>query len=247
MPTPPAGIPAPTRRAVLRCAGAAAAAAAGLAACDPATSRTATPTRAATTMRTATPTARPTPRSTVTPPTGTGRVLLAYFSRDGENYWYGGRRDLQTGNTAVLAGLIGDRIGCDVHRIRPAEAYPDRYDPTVERNVREQDADARPAMAEAPPEVAGYDTVLLGSPVWNVQPPMIMATFAEAVELSGKTVLPFVTYAVSGLGSTMSFYRDLATGARLGEGFAARGEQVRDGVPELDGWLRSNGLTGPAA
>ncbi|MFL0358264.1 flavodoxin [Curtobacterium flaccumfaciens] len=173
------------------------------------------------------------------------RILLAYFSRPGENYWNGGRRMLDTGNTEILAELISDRIDCDVVRIEAAEPYSDSYDDTVARNVREQNGDARPDIASDLPDLSGYDTVLLGSPIWNVQPPMIMATFAEAVDLSGKRLLPFVTYAVSGLGSTESFYRDLDTGATLGKGLAVRGEEVRDsGVgSDVDQWLRAAGLS----
>ena len=55
------------------------------------------------------------------------RVLLAYFSRPGENHWNGGRRDLRVGNTEVLAGLIAARLNCDVHRIEAAEPYSDDY------------------------------------------------------------------------------------------------------------------------
>ncbi|MFJ8949255.1 hypothetical protein ACIRO1_04080 [Streptomyces sp. NPDC102381] len=94
---------------------------------------------------------KPTPRdATITPttsaagtpsdPSGSdaGRVLLAYFSRPGENYDYGKRRDLKVGNTEVLAGMIADRITCDVHRIEAAAPYSDSYDDTVARNVPEQ-------------------------------------------------------------------------------------------------------------
>lgn len=175
-------------------------------------------------------------------PSSRRRVLLAYFSRPGENYWYGDRRTLETGNTEVLAGMISDRVACDVHRIEAADPYPDAYDPTVARNTREQDADARPAIADDLPDLAPYDTVLLGSPIWNVQPPMIMATFVEAVDLAGKDVHPFVTYAVSGLGSTARFYRDLDTGARLRDGLAVQGEEVADGATDLDRWLSAAGL-----
>ena len=55
----------------------------------------------------------------------TGRILLAYFSRPGENYYYGGRRDLAVGNTQVLAEMIAELIDCDVFRIEAAEPYPD--------------------------------------------------------------------------------------------------------------------------
>jgi hypothetical protein len=54
-----------------------------------------------------------------------GRVLLAYFSRAGENYYYGERIDLEVGNTEVLAGMIKQLTGCDVYRIEEADPYPD--------------------------------------------------------------------------------------------------------------------------
>ena len=84
---------------------------------------------------------------------GRGRILLAYFSRPGENYWNGGRRDLEVGNTEVLARTISARLDCDLHRIDAVDPYPDDYDETVERNVREQDADARPAIANPLPSI----------------------------------------------------------------------------------------------
>lgn len=89
-------------------------------------------------------------RTGATSPSGK-RVLLAYFSRAGENYYNGGRTDLKTGNTEVLARMISEHIECDVHRIEAADAYSDDYDATVARNVREQDADARPAIANPCP------------------------------------------------------------------------------------------------
>lgn len=70
-------------------------------------------------------------------PTSTSsKVLLVYFSRAGENYYYGERTHLDVGNTEVLAGMISQRIGCDVHRIEAVDPYPDDYKETVERNVR---------------------------------------------------------------------------------------------------------------
>jgi flavodoxin len=119
------------------------------------------------------------------------RTLLAYFSRAGENYHYGGRRTLEVGNTHVVAEMISGLIPCDVYRIEAADPYSDSYDDTVARNVREQDADARPAIAQPLPALEQYDAVLLGSPIWNVRSPMIMSTFMEGVDLSGKTVWPF--------------------------------------------------------
>ncbi len=171
-----------------------------------------------------------------------GRILLAYFSRPGENYYYGGRRDLEVGNTEVLAETIAELVDCDVFRIEAADPYPDGYDATVARNVTEQDADARPVIADPLAAIDGYEQVLLGSPIWNVRPPLIMNTFADSYDFTDKTVHPFVTFAVSGLGGTVSVYREACAGARISPGLAIRGEEVRQHRDDVEVWLRHNGL-----
>jgi hypothetical protein len=129
-------------------------------------------------------------------------------------------------------------ICCDVHRIRPAAPYSDAYDETVARNVREQEADARPAIADPLRSIDRYDVVLLASPLWNVRPPMIMRTFAERYDFTGETVLPVATYAVSGLGMAAVEYADACEGATIGRSLAVRGERVRDAGDDIDAWLR---------
>jgi flavodoxin len=157
----------------------------------------------------------------------TAKILLASFSWAGENYWNGGRRMLKVGNTEVLVTMITTRIDCDVYRIEPADPYPTSYDQTVARNVEEEQDDARPAIAHPLPDLGRYDTVLLGSPVWNVQAPMIMRTFIDEVDLIAKTVLPFVTYAVSGMGIVEDDYRHLLPQANVRTGLAVRAKPSR--------------------
>lgn len=169
-------------------------------------------------------------------------VLLAYFSRAGENYFNGGRRRLSVGNTEVVAGMIGRLLGCDVRRIEAADPYPEDYDPTVARNVREQEANARPGIANPLTSIERYGTVLLGSPIWNVRAPMIMTTLVEGLDFTGKTVHPLTTYAMSGLGTTERDYAASCPGARLGEGLAVRGEEVAGAEPAVAAWLRRIGL-----
>jgi flavodoxin len=170
------------------------------------------------------------------------KILVAYFSRAGENYYYGGRIDLKVGNTEALTGMISKRIRCDVYRIQPADPYPDDYEETVQRNVREQEANARPAIANPLAAIDRYDTILLGSPIWNVRAPMIMSSFVEKSDFTSKTIHPFTTYAMSGLGATMRDYAASCPGATIGEGLPVRGEQVNDAGPAVDSWLRRTGL-----
>ncbi len=179
-------------------------------------------------------TVQPSPSSTDTG----NKVLLVYFSRAGENYSYGGRTHLDIGNTEVVANMISPLIDCDVYRIEAVDSYPDSYMETVGRNVREQQANARPAIAKPLASIGQYDTLLLGSPIWNVRAPMIMTTFVEGFDFKGKTVFPFVTYAVSGLGTTVRDYTTSCPGATIGEGLAVRGEEVRDAGAAIESWLR---------
>ncbi len=171
------------------------------------------------------------------------RVLLAYFSRAGENYYYGGRTNLKVGNTEVLARMIASRIDCDLHRIEAAERYPKDYEATVARNVAEQDSDARPAIANPLPALDGYDIVLLASPIWNVRPPMVMTTFAEGLDCYGRRVHPLTTHAMSGLGTAEHDYAQACRGATLAEGLAVQGENVAGAGATVDAWLRRTGLT----
>ncbi|WP_341361002.1 flavodoxin [Georgenia sp. M64] len=181
-------------------------------------------------------------RETSPTPSGPGRTLLAYFSRPGENYYYGDRIDLDVGNTQVVAEMIAAAADVDVYRIEAADPYPHSYEETVARNVREEQDDARPAIANPLPDLAAYDTVLLGSPVWNVQTPMIMRTFVDGADLAGRTIHPFVTYAVSGMGGVARDYAELCPAATIGDGLAVRGEEATAARTEVEAWLRRIGL-----
>lgn len=181
-------------------------------------------------------------RATTPPRTDDPGIVLVYFSRPGENYWEGGRRDLDVGNTKRLAQMIAERIDCDMYEIIAADPYPHAYDPTVERNVREQENDARPEIDSDFPDLSAYDAVMIGSPVWNTRAPMIMRTFLDRADaLTGMTVHPFLTYAV-GEGSVVDDYVELCPDADVRDGLAVRGEDVDGSGNAVDEWLRGNGL-----
>ncbi|OLT52275.1 flavodoxin [Cellulosimicrobium sp. CUA-896] len=185
------------------------------------------------------------PRAQPSASSGTSapRVLMAYFSRAGENYWYGGRRVLQTGNTQVVAETIAELVDLEVHRIEAADPYPFEYEPTVQRSWSEVRTEARPGIAHPSPAADAFDVILLGSPVWASQEPMIMRTFVEGLDgLAGKQVYPFVTYAVSGFGSVLDHYAELCPDASIGDGLAVRGEEATSAEAEIRTWLEGNGL-----
>lgn len=67
---------------------------------------------------------------------------------------------------------------------------------------------------------------------------MIMTTFVEGFDFTGKTVIPFTTHAGSGLGTTVRDYNTSCLGAVIGEGLAVRGEEVRNAGAAVEAWLR---------
>ena len=138
--------------------------------------------------------------------------------------------------------MIAAAITVDSYRIEAADPYPDDNEQTVARNVQEENEDARPAIANPLPDVAEYDTILLGCPVCNVQTPMVMRTFVESVDLAGKTLHPFVTFAVSGMGRVRSDYTELLADTTVTEGLAVQGEEAQQARGAVDTWLQQLGL-----
>lgn len=79
------------------------------------------------------------------------------------------------------------------------------------------DPAARPAIAEVP-DVAAYDKIYVGFPIWWYVAPRIINTFLEGCELDGKTVIPFATSGGSGMGKTNSVLKPSCGGAKLVDG-----------------------------
>ena len=65
-----------------------------------------------------------------------------------------------------------------------------------------------------------------------------MLTFAERFDFAGKTIHPFTTHAMSGLGHAIEEYTAACRGATIGEALAIRGEEVESSRPEVEAWLR---------
>ena len=170
------------------------------------------------------------------------KVLVAYFSRADENYGASGKEMLEVGHTKVMAGYIKEALGADEYEIVPTQAYPVGYDDCCDVAKQEQADDTRPAIANALPDVTGYDTVFLGCPIWWGYEPMIIRTFLEGVNLAGKTIVPFTTHAGSGLGSVPSNLQTALPDATVLEGYAVEGTSVDGAREEVVNWAKGLNL-----
>ena len=170
------------------------------------------------------------------------KVLVAYYSRADENYGDGGTEWLEVGHTKVMAGYIADALGADTYEIVPEVAYPEGYDDCCDLAKEEQRDDARPAIADALPDVSGYQVVFLGCPIWWGEEPRIIRTFLEGVDLSGKTVVPFTTHGGSGLGSVPGNLRAFVPDATILDGHAVAGTAVDGARDEVASWAKGLGI-----
>ena len=90
-------------------------------------------------------------------------------------------------------------------------------------------------------DVALYDVIFIGGPIWWGTYPQVMFTFFQDHDLSGKTVIPFTTHEGSGLASTVQDVKKAWPKATVKDGFAIYGHEVRSGRAKVEKWLRGSG------
>ncbi len=171
------------------------------------------------------------------------KILIAYFSRTGENYQVG---NITKGNTHIVADMIAKETGGTLFEIRPSRPYPVSYKETTEIAKKELSQGARPELAEKVSDFARYDVIFLGYPIWWNDLPMPVYTFLESYDFSGRTIIPFVTSAgdvLSGKENTLPTY---AKGASVAKGIGIEGkraqQQPRSVEPQIHEWLKGLGI-----
>ena len=158
------------------------------------------------------------------------KTLIAYFSASGE--------------TAKLAKTIADVTGGDLFEIKPEQRYTTadlNWNDRKSRSTAEMnDPKSRPAIASRVENMAQYDTVFVGFPIWWYQAPRIIETFLESYDFTGKTLIPFATSGGSGMGKTEDILKMCCSpetkwipGKRLSS---------RESAPALQKWIDGLGL-----
>ena len=170
------------------------------------------------------------------------KVLIAYFSHEGEAYVGGEIVKLKIGNTRVAAQMVHGLIGGDVFRIETEKPYPDDHMETVELAKSEQNAKARPALKEDTLKMDDYDTVILGYPNWWGTCPMAVFTFLEWHDFFGKTILPLCTHEGSGMGRSEADIQAACPGAKVEKGLAVTGGRVAQAENDIRKWLERYGF-----
>ena len=159
-------------------------------------------------------------------------ILVVYFT------W--------SGHLQSMAHWIADETGADIVRVIAKEAYPEDYNATADRAKNEKNEGIRPeiTLSLSAEELAKYDTIFFGFPVWWYDLPMPMWTFLESVDLSGKTVIPFFSHEGSSNGaSSLDTLVSLAKGAdvKRDDVLSIRGGKVDASEDTVREWVRGLG------
>ena len=174
--------------------------------------------------------------------TAKGKMLVVYFSRADENWQVG---YVERGNTAIMVDYIKELANVDVFEIVPEVAYPAVYDECTAYVTQEINENHRPKYKNDITNIADYETVFIGGPIWWGRPPMLFRTFFEAhPELDGKTIIPFGTHGGSGVGSYKTLIQEYYPNATILESLGISGSSIRDAASKttVANWLKKLGV-----
>ena len=136
------------------------------------------------------------------------KKLVAYFSASGQ--------------TQTAATKIAKLLNCDIYEIKPKTKYTAKdlnfNDPNSRTTSECEDRTFRPELADKDANIANYDTILIGFPIWWHVSPNIILTFLESYDFSGKKIVIFGTSMESLMGETMVELKHITKGANFVEG-----------------------------
>lgn len=142
------------------------------------------------------------------------------------------------GNTQYMAYVIQRNTDADIFRIEPEIPYPLNHETLVDQAMDEQNRNFRPVIKNQIENMDEYDTIFLGYPIWWSDMPMILYSFLETYDLSGKAIVPFSTHGGSGFSSTISAVAELQPDATLWrDGLTISRNNIQNGEQEIINWV----------
>lgn len=142
------------------------------------------------------------------------------------------------GNTQYVAYLIQENTGADIFRIEPKTPYTTNHNDLVDLAKEEQNDNTRPELKSNVENLEQYDTIFIGYPNWWGDMPMILYTFFDSNDFSGKTIIPFNTHGGSGFSNTISTIAELEPNATVNEnGYTVSRDNVQEAESDIIDWL----------
>ena len=154
------------------------------------------------------------------------KVLVLYYS--------------QTGTTQAVAEELQKQLGADIERIEAVNPYNGDFQATIDRSRVEMESGELPELNPIQANLADYDVIFIGYPVWFGTYAMPIATLVKENDFAGKTVVPFCTFG-SGGGASLKNLKEALPKADIRQGYGVRQARIEAAPKELDRFLIENG------
>lgn len=156
------------------------------------------------------------------------KVLVLYYS--------------QTSNTKTVAQELANKLGADMEEIVPVKPYDGDFQATITRCQQEREQGITPEIKPLTVDLANYDVIFLGYPVWfgTFAPPM--GAFLSQADLSGKKIVPFCTFGSGGLDSSIKDMKEKQPKAEILAGYGVRAARMKAVPNEVDQFLKAGGF-----
>ena len=153
------------------------------------------------------------------------KVLIAYYSH--------------SGNTKNVAEKIQEVSDGDLFEIKPQKEYPRSYDEIVNQAKLEKQNDIKPELVDNG-DIKVYDVIFVGTPVWWYTMASPVKTFLSMNKFDGKIIVPFCTHGGGGASSTYADMKDIATGAKVLDGYTSYDKTAK--TDEIEKWIKNLNL-----
>lgn len=156
------------------------------------------------------------------------KALVVYFS--------------YTGNTRLLAEQIQQISGADIFELQPAVPYSKDYKTVEQQGKKEVDEGYKPELKAQVPNLASYDVIFVGTPIWWYSVSPVTASFLSNQALEGKTIVPFCTHGGYGAGHSLEDIKKIATKSTVLDELVLEGSDKGYDKGNILAWLNKAGF-----
>jgi flavodoxin len=170
------------------------------------------------------------------------KLLIVYYSRADENWFKGGIKTVEVGNTAIVAGIIKNITGFDTHEIKPVKPYPINYQECCSVASQEIKNKVCVPIEKDSLLMDDYEGIILGYPIWCGTFPSPVRTFLTSHNMIGKDIYPFSTSEGSNLGISIADLGKTCPSSIVHNGLPIIGSDAHLSEPDLRIWLKGNNI-----
>ncbi|MCR4854291.1 MAG: hypothetical protein K5893_11960 [Prevotella sp.] len=135
-----------------------------------------------------------------------------------------------TSTTKAAAECIQQMTGADIAALQAKDAYPTDFQKIIERSMQEMKDSVMPEMLPLEADIAAYDTIFVGYPIWFGTYALPMKSWLASADLKGKVIVPFATFGSGGYTQSMADMKAALPESQVVEGFGIRAA-LKDMIP----------------